>query len=81
MSLSVGPNEVDVNFRRLKAFGALTVSRALVKEEVIPLVRELRGALFSDAWAICTILRNTAERFSGPKETAWKESGILAFML
>ena len=58
----------------------LTVSRALVNEEGILLVREFRGALLSISCAICTILRSTAERSSGPKETVWKESGILAFM-
>lgn len=55
--------------------------RAFEKEEGTLLSNEVCGALRSTSCAISTILRNTSERFSGPNETAWKESGILAFIL
>ena len=44
------------------------------------LVKEFRGAPFSTSWAISTILRSLAELNGCPKETAWKESGILLFV-
>jgi len=56
------------------------VSRAIAKEEGTEAVEGLRGLRGASFWiprATLAILRREEEDASGPKEIAWKDSGVL----
>ena len=81
-SLPGAPNKSMYQLPRPGSLYCLrTESRASVKEEgkVAAAGRNGScGALFCTCRAICAILRNEVEESFLPKETVWKESGLLA---